>query len=808
MTDSTRPAAGSSEFTFNTTARLELKNGVYAMQPIAAAVVAALSPGAAVAQNQGDDDLRIEEIVVTATKREMNMQDLGQAITAISTEEIEKQAFQSLEDVMRVLPSVSLANALPGRNTIIFRGLSAGTQQYYVDSQVAVYLDEQPITTISQQPDFPLIDIARVESLPGPQGTLFGSSSQSGTIRYITNKPETAAFSAQLASELSQTKGGEGNYSLNGWVNIPIIEDRFAIRAVGYVSHDGGWVDNVLGTTLEGSEDNAAVVEEDYNEWDNVGGRLRARWIMSDSWEADLSYIVQQSSTKGAWETDPALGDFRHSKFFKEFRDDDWYQASATIKGDLGFAELTVNASYFDRDIVYEWDNMVYEQWKDAYWGPYYALYNSDYTFGTIFNDQVVETSAYEVRMTSQGDSKLRWMVGGYYEDNLVEWFYGAANPDYVGTTSWYAAQAYAYYYGVYLGYDVQYPLPPTTVGYSETYSNSVKQTAFFGQMDYDLTDRWSLNLGIRWFEYDRQKITVTDFPRGLPPFGSFDTAGRVESSGVESDTVYKIGTTFHLDDDVMFYALYSEGFRLGGTNSSRAANTGFVPLNYLSDKVANAEIGIKSRFANGRVQINFNIFDIQWDDVQISQSSVNGQWWLRGTINGGKGENKGAEFDARWQATDRLYVYASGSFGDPKYTEEIVRLNDVVPAGTPMVWAYERSTSLGLEYSIPDMFGGDVWFGYNHSYQSSKWNNLSNAIDRDPEGLVPSWNLANAHAGLSMENGWEFQLTARNIWDERAVNSLFQDSSGELFGDLRFDNQRSYSRPRTVGLTVRKRFE
>ncbi len=174
MTESKRLAAVSNDS----------KSTKYVMQPIAAAVVAALNPGVVAAQD--DDGARIEEIVVTATKREMNMQDLGQAITAITTEDIQRQAMQSMEDVMRVLPGVSLANSMPGRNSIIFRGISTGTQEFFTDSQVAVYLDEQPITTISQQPDVRVIDIARVESLPGPQGTLFGSSSQSGTIRYIT----------------------------------------------------------------------------------------------------------------------------------------------------------------------------------------------------------------------------------------------------------------------------------------------------------------------------------------------------------------------------------------------------------------------------------------------------------------------------------------------------------------------------------------------------------------------------------------------------------------------------------------------
>jgi iron complex outermembrane recepter protein len=784
----------------------EAKSTKYVMQPIAAAVVAALNPGAAVAQD--DDGVRVEEIIVTATKREMSTQDLGQAITAITTEDIQRQALQSLEDVMRVLPGVSLANALPGRNSVVFRGISTGTQEFYTDSQVAIYLDEQPITTISQQPDLRMIDIARVESLPGPQGTLFGSSSQAGTIRYITNKPDTTGFSAMLGAQLSKTKGGEENYDANGWINIPLIEDRLAIRAVGYVSKDGGYIDNVLGTTLDGSRNNADVVEENYNEWDNIGGRVRARWIASDNWEFDLAYMFQNSETVGSWDTDPAIGDFKHTKFFKEFRNDDWYQTSLTAKGDLGFAELTFNVSLFDRDIVYEWDNMVYEQWKDAYFGPYYALYNSDYTFGTIFNDQQEQSTAYELRLVSSSESKLGWMIGGYYEDKTTDWFYGAENPDYVGTTSWYAAQAYAYYYGVYLGYDIQYPLPATDIGYSQNYSNDIKQTAIFGTVDYELTDDLRLTVGARWFKYDRETVKTDQFPFGLPPFGSFDIGGRTVATGNESDTVYKFGLTYNVADDIMLFAQVAEGFRLGGDNSPRAARTGFVPASYLSDKVTNTEVGVKSTFNDGRIRLNVIAFQMAWDDIQINQSSVNGQWWLRGTLNGGKGENKGFEIETQWQMNDHIYVYAYGSFGDPKYTEDIVRLNDTVLAGTPMVWAYKKKVSFGADYTIPNVFNGNLWFGYNQTYEGEKWNTLTNAISRDRDGLVPSYSLANAHVGLTLDNGWEYQLTIRNVWDEKAVNSLVNDSSGAFFGDSRFDNIRNYSRPRTVGLTVRKRFE
>lgn len=780
----------------------------FVMTPLAAAVLAALD---SVMPALAQEEVALEEITVTATKREMNMQDLGQSITVLSTADIEKQAMQGMEDYIRALPGVSLWNIVPGRNSVVMRGMSTGTEEFFTDSQVAVYLDEQPITTISQQVDVRMIDIARVEVLPGPQGTLFGSSSQAGTLRIVTNRPDPTDFSGQVDAALWSTKGGEESYDLSGWVNAPLIDDKLAVRAVAYTSHEGGYVDNVFGTTLEGSADNASLVEDDYNEFDNVGGRIAARWLINDNWDLDLSYIRQQSDLEGAWESDPALGDYKFTKFFKEYREDDWYQVSTTLKGDLGFAELTATASYFDRDIVYEWDNAVYLQWKDAYWGPYYDLYNTDYKLGSTFNDQFVYGSAFEARLTSQGESGLQWLVGAYYEDWTNYWFFGSRVPNYTDTTSWQAAQAYACYYSD-LGYDVQCPLPPTDIAFSLEYKNSVTQKAVFAEFSYDLTERWSATVGVRWFEFDRDAHLITQFPQGLPPFGSFDTLGRVDSGGVDSDTVFKLGTTFHFTKDIMAYAQYSEGFRLGGSNSPRAAATGLVPLNYKPDKVENYEAGMKSRLADGRVTLNVIGFNVVWDQIQTHSAGVNNIWWLGGTVNGGKAENKGVEISADWQLTDSLFIQGRATLSDPKFTEPVEFPDGhlVVPAGAPMVWSAEEKYFFGLEYTIADVLGGDLWFRYDYSYESEKWSSLFDIVENTRNGLAPSWSLSNAQVGLTMENSWEVRLIAKNVWDQKAINGLYIDANNvllETFGDPRFSEWRFYSRPRTVGVWVTKRF-
>ena len=170
---------------------------------------------------------------------------------------------------------------------------------------------------------------------------------------------------ARSTLKLGTTKGGEQSYDVSGHVNIP-VSDSIAVRVVGFYAQEGGYVDNVLGENLDRTpiSTNADVVEEDWNDYSAFGGRLAARWQINPQWDASLSLISQSSDTDGDWATDSAIGDYKIVSFFDEFRDDDWYQASASIKGDLGFAELSMTASYFDRDIVYEWDNVLYENWR------------------------------------------------------------------------------------------------------------------------------------------------------------------------------------------------------------------------------------------------------------------------------------------------------------------------------------------------------------------------------------------------------------------------------------------------------------
>ena len=806
------------------------------MSPLTAAILAVLYPGAlTLAQGANPESGQLEEIVVTATRRDVNLQNVGQSVTAFSTADIEQQAFRSTPDILAALPSVNLVSSTPGRSSIIMRGVSTGSSEYRTDSQVAVYLDDQPMTSNSTQVDVRLIDIARVEALPGPQGTLFGSSSQTGTIQYITNQPDPTGFSSQVDAELGTTKGGEESYDVSGHVNVPVT-DSIAIRAVGFYSVEGGYVDNVLGTTLgDDTQDNANVVEKNQNDYTTWGGRIAARWQISPEWESTLSLISQYSEADGAWETDPALGDYKITRFFDEYRDDDWYQASLNVKGDLGFAELSGTASYFDRSIKYEWDNANYSQWRSLRYGglsydpDYESIYNTGVLIGTEFNDQKQERSAFELRLTSQGESRFAWMAGAFFEDVTDGWTLDARVPGLTGTPAWGVANDEACD-GAANGYDVACPLAETDVYYRRVFDRNIKQTALFGEVTYNLTDRWSITGGARWFEYDREQSEVYSQPVGLPILSDFEGGGVNATQGKESDTVYKFATQFQIDDDRMIYFLYSEGFRLGGNNSERAAETGFVPLTYEPDKLSNYEAGLKSQWFDNKVQFNLSAFFMEWDQIQlnVSGSRLGNPFWLRGTFNGGKAEQKGVEMNGVWQVTPDFNIQASAFFADPEFSEDTVYPDPeegvAIPAGTTMPVSPEEKYWIALDYTLPNFLDldGKTWTRFSYSYQGEVWRSTGAILayveavtpeDRAAarELLLPSYSTATFQLGFTAASGWEGALIVRNLFDETGYNYMSGTNWGGSpevgWDDPRWRYVRSLQRPRTYSLSFTKKW-
>jgi len=774
---------------------------------LAAAVVSTgLTTPVALAQ----ETTGLEEIIVTATKREVNIQDVGQSIMALTNEDIEKMGIKSMADYIKALPSVVLTAEVPGRNDLVMRGITQDAYTWYVDSTVALYLDEQAMTTSSQQVSVRVVDMERIEALPGPQGTLFGSTSQSGTIRMITNKPDNTGYYGSVETSYGSIKGGDSSFDVNGYVNIP-LSDALSMRFVGYTSSDGGYVDNVYGSSFSGSYDNADIVANDINTYDVTGGRISALWSMSDKWSALLSYVTEESKLDGSWETDPALGDHKITRFVDEMRDDDWYSSALTLKGDLGFADLAATVTHFERDIVYLWDNHGYSQWKDAYYG--YGLYDTDYTRSNTFNDQYQERDAAEIRLVSKGDSQLQWMVGYYWEDTYDTWYYGTGYPDFMSTDAAYYANYWACYYAYYYPNFVDCPIN-TTIGYSDTYKDTVEQTAAFGEFSYDVTDKLTLGAGMRWSEFKRDTYNRDTWPEGLPPFagGGIASNGEIFSKGKDSDTLYKFSATYTIDEDKMVYALFSQGFRIGGDNAPRAVQTGQVPASYDADFMNNYEVGIKSTWKDNALQINAQYYLMKWKDMQVAHWGGVGPWWVGGTVNAGTAEAKGLEIDIKYQITENLNISGSALFNDAQFTSEYITPGgSVYRDGMIMPNSPDRKGYIGISYEKPgSIAGADLWVYYGMSFQSKSWNRTWNIIQNDTNGISPSHDSSDFSIGLdNLGNGWEVGVYIDNVFDQATYSFVNTGANNyaAMFGSNRDHNVRTLAQPRTTWLTLRKGF-
>src|SRR5262245_2211197 len=292
--------------------------------PIASAVLVGMSP--AFAQDAADSG-GLEQVVVSAQKRDENLQSVPLSIQALGTQRLEELHVENFEDYAKFLPSVSYQSSGPGFARIIMRGVSSGDNGNHSGPlpTVGTYLDEQPITTIQGPLDLHIYDVARVEALSGPQGTLYGASSQAGTIRIITNKPDPTGFKAGYDLQGSSVSGGDQGYVAEGFVNIP-LSPTSAVRIVGWAEHDPGYMDNVAGRRCYPSsgicDDNSRIAKNNYNDVDTYGARAALRIDLNDNWTITPQLMAQRTKGNGIFAFDPSVGDLKVTHFYPETSDD------------------------------------------------------------------------------------------------------------------------------------------------------------------------------------------------------------------------------------------------------------------------------------------------------------------------------------------------------------------------------------------------------------------------------------------------------------------------------------------------------
>jgi iron complex outermembrane recepter protein len=699
---------------------------------LSALPVMALAQDVPAGDDQGD-------VIVTAQKRSEKLQTVPVSIQVLGTKKLDQLNVTDVDDYVALLPSVSFQNNPYQGSSLYFRGVASGGDGNHSGSQpsTGVYLDEQPVTTIGGALDVHIYDVERIESLAGPQGTLYGASSEAGTIRIITNKPTRSGTFGRFDAEANSVAHGGTGGKIEGMFNTPLSSNA-ALRIVGWAQRNAGFIDNVPGTRaflpVPGgiTVDNDAFVAEDYNDEDIVGGRAALLVDLNDNWTVNASLIAQDSKRNGAGGYDESVGDLEVQAFFPQSGHDRFAQAALTLQGKVGIFDITYAGAHMERKVDTESDYTDYAEAYDQLYagnggnaGYFYFYDNNGDTIDPrqwiVAKDKYTKTS-HELRVATPGEQRLRFVGGLFFQHQTHDILQDYRVPDLADVMS-------------VNGH-------PGTLWLTKQ-ERIDRDSAIFGELSFDITPDLTVTAGGRAFTYDNSLIGFfgfglnPDFVNGAAPnavYGSSgarrcfttDTVGAVNPrdptgtwipAAVEGSPCTNLGVqnadksvspkhakgdgfspklnlTWRATPDVMIYGTYSKGFRPGGIN-----RRGTVAP-YEADFLTNYEFGWKTTLLDRKVRFNGAIFTQDWEDFQFSFLGANS---FTEVHNGPNARINGIEADLVFTPTDKLTITASGAYTDAKTTEPLCGFqDDADPTCTGVVTTYETRYDTGSPVLTP----------------------------------------------------------------------------------------------------------
>jgi len=782
----------------------EILRDVFKDNNYALSFLGALSIGIGVSQTNNlhaQDD--VEEVIVTAAKKEQNIQDVPMSVQAISSAELERKNIKSLEDIANLSPAVTFNNVGPGKSNFYIRGVSDGSiMNSYAgtESTTALYLDEQPLTAASLTPDLHVYDIERVEVLMGPQGTLYGSSSTSGNIKIITKKPDTSSIDYGFDVEYGSINMGSNDNSLEAFVNLP-IGSNMAARISAYDVQDGGWIDNLPATftyqngginyTIDNVTAPYDVAEKDYNDNSKEGSRLRLTGEF-ENFDLDLSFLQQDSVYNGSYETDVTndlqtarLPERSNTRFAPEKYVDEFDQMSVTLSGNIGDdIDVVLTSSIFERDTEYTYDYSSYvEYYSYAAYSYYVCNYYEYYGYYYIDTNDCrdprmtyaqsnnIERSSTEVRISSNNESGFNWVLGAFQETNEK-----VTDVDYLQPGGSYASSGLS---GTWWEADLD---------------RKGEIQAIFGEAYIDIGDKTQLTVGFRNYDQDMD-LTASNGYYGNMSFGI--TNEKFKSS--ESGTIPKVNIKHNISDDLMVYGTYSEGFRPSGVNRLRPSDP--APKTYDADYLESLELGFKSTIGDGKLVMNGAFYSMDWKDYQTTTYDLS-LVAVAFVDNVGNAEISGVELNMVYAIDDTtsLTYYYNGV--DSKLSEDYYQNNVLyATSGNRLSSMPETSAYISLDKDYT-LAGRSAYMNLDYSYTGDRYNSYENGAI-----LLPSYGLANFRTGVDFNNtSLEFYIN--NLLDKDAYLSRYNDFEGVgSSGYAGFGIRRTGSKPRVVGIRFRYRY-
>ena len=716
----------------------------------------------------------LAEIVVTATKRAESIQEVPMSLTAIDSDLIEKRGLVGMNDYLRALPNVNMVERGAGWNTIIIRGISTDLVS---DSPVGIYFGETPVTGLglagnatSDSADLKLVDIERVEVLRGPQGTLYGAGSLAGTVRVVPAAPKLNQLKGGAAVSYSNTTGSGGdNKSYQGYINIPLIDNHLAVRAVGYKFRNSGYIDRVdvahadtqvmTGVNKYGGHINTnhGVGSDEY-----VGYRVSILYSVNDALDFTLGHTHQVISQFGRADQNPPLGDYKQARLRigpggsigEELRKNPIDITNLVGKYVLSWGTFSASSSLSKSKGILDRDTT--ESFKGQ---ASYGLYHDHAT-----------DKATEVRFASTFSGPFQVIAGGYYDDFARDW-------------------------DVHFGWSGDPALDPyvaTPFGSIATHifqAQRAKQSAVFGEATYKLTDGLTALFGGRGFHYNKDG----SYTRGSGAMNGGDTFKPQDTQG--SGKTLKASLKYEFNSDVMVYGSWSQGFRLGKPQGNVPAGTcdkngdGVLdglgiraPESIEPDTLDNYEVGVKSSLLDRRMTLNASAYWINWNRIPLSITDPVCLFPV--LFNAGKSVAKGVEMETNIALTQNLVLNATGSYGKSELTEDAPGLGK---KGNELPNSPSWTYAIGLQYDF------DLW--KHKSFLRSDFSQIahfhSSVAPTSP--VAGGYKQLGVTGGVELGYGLNFEIYGHNLTNSNAL-TYWAPSLYEAYG----------LRPRTVGVTLR----
>lgn len=738
----------------------------------------------AAAQDPADEDEAetqlMEEVIVTAQKRSETLADIPMSVTVLSGDMLERQQVYNFQDLVALVPGFSITGDTPGVTRITLRGINTGG----VASTVGVYVGDVPFGSSSGlangailSGDFDTFDLARVEVLRGPQGTLYGASSLGGVLKYVPNAPSTEAFEAKFQGSVEDVEGGDLGYALTGVVNVP-VSDSFAFRVSGFYRDNDGFIDSIGNNPIPSLLDPTIFVvpgtrvAERINSSETYGGRVSALFTPTEDVSIELVAMVQniESEEENSVDSDPVTLEplyttLAQSSYHPEWTDIEYEVYSANVNWDLGPVSLQSVTSYgtFLQDFQTDLDPIFAALFTFVLGDPITRPLGS-----LLLQNTSTDKFSQEFRLLSDENETLEWLIGVYYtkEDSAID-------PQEI--------------FAVEAGTETIADLP--TLARASLISD-YEELAVFANATWHVAPRWELSFGGRYSDNDQVASQVLD---GILVGGltAFDDAG-----SSESPFTWSFSPRFEIDDDTSTYARVATGFRPGGPNVLPPGLPPDTPASYDSDTLTSYELGLKKSWSEGRFWLDFAAYFLDWEDIQlfavINQVGVN--------ANGGTAESKGFEFTTAVQATDALTLSLNGAYTDAYLTQDTDPIVGGID-GDPLPYVPEWSFALNGDYEWPVLRASTAYVGGTVAYTGDRTAAFNSRAADGSIREADSYTTVDLRGGIDTGR-WYFEVYGKNLTDEEGVTSIGGASNlpnGAITLGL--------IRPRTIGLSIGARF-